>query len=57
MTDKQLPISEITLRDYFAAKAMQASINDRDSDEELEDFANWAYAVADAMLEVRNGKN
>lgn len=42
----------MTLRDYFAAKAMQAYIACRpDCDSDL--VAGWAYANADAMLEER----
>lgn len=44
----------MTLRDYFAAKAMQGAIADRDYGEELDDFASWAYCVADSMLEARD---
>ena len=44
----------MTLRDYFAAKAMQAMMSQPDwttlSDEKV---AVWAYAQADAMLEAR----
>jgi hypothetical protein len=55
----------MTLRDYFAAKAMQACIPSRrkqfDSEnEEMEDWecffeiiANESYCIADAMLEAR----
>jgi len=48
----------MTLRDYFAAKAMQGNIA---SMVEGQDFdpgmgACWAYKVADAMLEARNAK-
>lgn len=44
----------MTLRDYFAAKAMQ-SINSRpDYDDVPADFiAQDAYALADAMLKAR----
>jgi len=42
--------SGMTLRDYFASMAMQ-SIDDAESAEEL---ARAAYAVADAMLKVRD---
>jgi hypothetical protein len=42
----------MTLRDYFAAKAIasgEASYNLHD----VENIAEWAYRVADAMLKVR----
>lgn len=40
----------LTLRDYFAAKAMQAIV---DVSHNPELFANHAYKVADAMLRAR----
>lgn len=45
----------MTLRDYFAAKAMQGAIA---SSSDQRDFgpnlgAVWAYRVADAMLDAR----
>jgi len=40
----------MTLRDYFAAKAMQVLINGKD----IHAAASAAYVMADAMLEVRN---
>lgn len=45
----------MTLRDYFAAKAMGAMILGTSMwrDGEDEDLAKCAYEVADAMLEVR----
>lgn len=42
----------MSLRDYFAAKAMAALIG-RYNDEPYEDLAAGAYAAADAMLEAR----
>ena len=59
---ERLASAELTLRDYFAAKAMQALISGR-SWEHLEGckpetyLAAWsssAYAVADAMLHERD---
>ncbi|MGK3364227.1 hypothetical protein ACSLNB_22565 [Citrobacter portucalensis] len=49
---------DMTLRDYFAAKAMQAmisnpSIIDNDSDGAVNYAASAAYKFADAMLRVR----
>jgi hypothetical protein len=41
----------MTLRDYFAAKAMQAMA--LDSTEDFTDIAERAYILADAMLEAR----
>jgi len=40
----------MTLRDYFAAKAMQGTIPAHD---EVQSIAKWAYHVADAMLKAR----
>ena len=47
------PINErvgMTLRDYFAAKAMQALI---DNDGLFSEIPAQAYALADAMLKAR----
>ena len=47
-----VPIQKITLRDYFAAKAMQGMIVN--VEEPLCDYiAKIAYKMADAMLEAR----
>ena len=48
----------MTLRDYFAAKAMQAFWTTTDQSVNLEKItkhtaADWAYQMADAMLEAR----
>jgi hypothetical protein len=44
----------MTLRDYFAAKAMQGLLLDDNGDFSDRDcLAEKAYAFADAMLEVR----
>ena len=47
----------MTLRDYFAAKAMQSYLADRAWQSEIphSETARVAYIVADAMLEARNG--
>lgn len=42
----------MTLRDYFAAKAMQGMMHDV-SQPVGEVIAEWAYRVADAMLKAR----
>jgi len=57
-----LHLSGMTLRDYFAAKAMQAVMNDwmqsfdvfQDADT-AECIARDCYIVADAMLKARDG--
>lgn len=50
----------MTLRDYFAAKAMQGDIASMQAHEDPASAANHiafrAYAVADAMLKAREAK-
>ena len=46
----------MTLRDYFAAKAMQSYWSDPTVAGDLNTAAAWAYDMADAMLEARDGK-
>lgn len=53
----------MTLRDYFAAKAMQGELASQtnkefydDSDADAEGLANWAYEMADAMLAAREAQ-
>ena len=41
----------MTLRDYFAAKAMQTLVSDDSSS--IRDDVTMAYRIADAMLEIR----
>ena len=43
----------MTLRDYFAAKAMQGLLTGC-SDPDHVSFAKWCYEIADAMLAERN---
>ena len=44
----------MTLRDYFAAKAMQSYLLDKDRDSfAFEQWAQASYEMADAMLEAR----
>ena len=45
----------ISIRDYFAAKAMHASISELSDNATLscEMVATWAYRMADAMIEAR----
>lgn len=45
------PQTGMTLRDYFAAKALANAYTQHDSDRDK--VAEWAYAVADAMLKAR----
>ncbi|EKY3891004.1 TPA: hypothetical protein ACSRV8_001499 [Enterobacter hormaechei subsp. steigerwaltii] len=49
-SEQNYPIEGMTLRDFFAAKALQA-IADPCHSPEL--FANRAYEIADAMLRAR----
>ena len=45
----------MTLRDYFAAKAMQGCIASLQEGEDFTDRgAEWAYKVSDAMLKARD---
>ena len=43
----------MTLRDYFAAKAMQAMVSLPNADMSHDGYADWAYRQADAMLKAR----
>jgi hypothetical protein len=45
----------MTLRDYFAAKAMQALLSNTDwrLDCDIDDTAKTAYMTADAMIKAR----
>lgn len=47
-----LPIQEITLRDYFAAYALQGRL--ASSAVEPKTIAAWAYRYADAMIKERD---
>ena len=47
-----LHVTGMTLRDYFAAKAMQGLLSS-DVNAPLETFAKQSYKVADAMLSAR----
>ncbi len=44
---------ELTLRDYFAAKALQGMLSDSTLQGEYTEFALRAYRIADAMLKER----
>ena len=48
-----LHVTGMTLRDYFAAKAMQAYWNDPNASSGLRNAAVWSYEMADAMMEAR----
>jgi hypothetical protein len=56
--DQMMAVGGMDLRDYFAAKAMQAIITKCDEkSSEIEHIDSWvgdyAYTVADAMMEAR----
>ncbi len=53
-THDDLTCTGMTLRDYFAAKAMQGLLAS-EVNASLKVFAKQAYAVADEMMEARNG--
>ena len=47
----------MTLRDYFAAKAMQALINPiGEAFDRLTEVPEYAYQIADAMIRARKGE-
>ena len=47
----------MTLRDYFAARAMQGYLTHEQAANMPDDVvAAWAYSIADAMLSARSGK-
>jgi hypothetical protein len=43
----------MTLRDYFAAKALQGLMADHTRDNYPREFAEYAYELADAMIAAR----
>jgi hypothetical protein len=47
-------VQDMTLRDYFAAKALQGIMVDPNVTMGADKIAEWAYMQADAMLEVRD---
>ena len=46
----------LTVRDYFAAKAMQGIMTDPNLSMGRDEVAEWAYRQADAMLKAREQK-
>ena len=47
----------MTLRDYFAAAALQGLMAQYDPEDELEHhIAKWSYKAADAMIRAREAK-
>lgn len=47
------PQPGMTLRDYFAAKAIQGLLSDPNMKGSMDEFAQRSYSVADAMLKAR----
>ena len=43
----------MTLRDYFAAKALQGLLSNRNAEAAIDEFAKKSYRMADAMLKAR----
>lgn len=62
MSNHNYPMTEFDMRDYFAARAMQAFIDEANTPEPVvEDgetyqaaCARWSYIYADAMLKERS---
>ena len=54
-TNLKLSYTGMTLRDYFAAKAMQGFMANKANPMHFqpENDAAWAYTIADAMLKAR----
>lgn len=60
-TNRDFNMQGMTLRDYFAAKALSGQIaytglEGCGADEGARDVAIWAYEMADAMLKAREPK-
>jgi len=54
LTDQDvLAFEGISIRDYFAAKALQGLLVDGVGSLIDEELADWAYKLADAMLRAR----
>ena len=53
-TYKPMPFDGMSLRDYFAAKAMQGIQSNPSMDFYFNDLAEAAYQIADAMLAARS---
>ena len=51
------PQQGMTLRDYFAAKAMQGDLISGVHEEQFSGIARRAYSMADAMLKAREASN
>jgi hypothetical protein len=49
-------LSGMTLRDYFAAKAMQEWLVETSEEISVTQIANFSYEMADAMLKAREAE-
>jgi hypothetical protein len=56
LTTEYEPVGGMTLRDYFAAKAMQGLLSDTSIKGAVLEFAARSYVMADAMLAAREVK-
>ncbi|AMW64487.1 hypothetical protein QIT80_gp27 (endogenous virus) [Pseudomonas phage phiAH14a] len=55
VSETKRDLSGMSLRDYFAAKAMQGwTANPLPNDSSIKNVAEWAYRQADAMLAARS---
>ena len=50
---KQYAQEGMTLRDYFAAKAMQGMLVNNGGKVPFRDLTKWSYYIADEMMEAR----
>jgi hypothetical protein len=50
---QMIAVGGMDLRDYFAAKAMQAYWTDPNVASDYKTAAAWAYEMADAMMKAR----
>ena len=53
ITDDSLHVGGMSLRDYFAAKAMQGLMASPANPESMKVAAKWSYNLADAMINAR----
>jgi|APGre2960657373_1045057.scaffolds.fasta_scaffold259450_2 hypothetical protein len=55
-TDLKLSYTGMSLRDYFAAKALQGLLSNRHAEAAIDEFAAKSYRMADAMMKQRSEK-
>jgi hypothetical protein len=51
--EKQYAQEGMTLRDYFAAKAMQGMLVNNGGGMPFRDLTEWSYCIADEMMKAR----